>query len=189
MNYNYIESLLLYAKNGDSSSLEKLIEEFTPLIKKLSRKTFIPGYTSEDLQQECIISLLKSIEKYNPVTHRFVAYATNSIRNNLNYLIRSTLSHKNLNGPDALTFTGSLEDLNLTSKDSADYHLLNTQEKALYWQAIKQLTPEEQELFAYVNLKNHTLKSYAELKNISYSLASKRKQQIMKTLINFKNET
>ena len=73
MDYKYIESLLLSAKNGDIFSVEKLTEEFTPLIKSLYNKTYLTNYTKEDLQEECYLTLLKCIKTYKPESHRFVA--------------------------------------------------------------------------------------------------------------------
>lgn len=88
MDYKHIESLIISTKAGDTLSLENPTEEFTPLIKNICRKTHLPGYIQEDPEQECIISLMHCIEKYTPSHHKFVAYATNGIKNNLNYLIK-----------------------------------------------------------------------------------------------------
>ena len=162
MDYNHIESLLLSAKNGDVSSIETLTEEFTPLIKSLCNKTYLSSYTKEDLQEECYLTLLKCIKTYNPESHRFVAYATNAIKNNLNYLIRKNLKHKEITSQDCLTSTGSLDDLNLSSRNKIDEELLHSHTKKVILEAIKILSDEEKELFIYVILRRNTLKSYSE---------------------------
>lgn len=185
MDYKYIESLLLSAKNGYISSVEKLTEEFTPLIKSLCNKTYLTNYTKEDLQEECYLTLLKCIKTYKPESHRFVAYATNAIKNNLNYLIRKNLIHKEITSQDCLTSTGSLDDLNLSSKDKIDEELLHSHIKKTILEAIETLSTEEKELFIYVILKKNTLKSYSELKNISYSSTSKIKANILKRILNY----
>lgn len=185
MDYKHIESLLLSAKNEDISSIEKLTEEFTPLIKSLCNKTYLTNYTKEDLQEECYLTLLKCIKTYNPESHRFVAYATNAIKNNLNYLIRKNLIHKEITSQDCLTSTGSLEHLNLSSRDKIDEELLHSHTKKSILEAIETLTNEEKELFIYVLLKKNTLKSYSELKNISYSKTSKIKSKVLKTITNY----
>ncbi len=41
-----------------------------------------------DLQHECYQSLFKCLSLYNLDKHRFVAYATNAIKNNMNDLIK-----------------------------------------------------------------------------------------------------
>lgn len=185
MDYRHIESLLLSAKNEDISSIEKLIEKFTPLIKSLCNKTYLTNYTKEDLQEECYLTLLKCIRTYNPESHRFVAYATNAIKNNLNYLIRKNLIHKEITSQDCLTSTGSLDDLNLSSKNKIDEELLHSHTKKSILEAIETLSYEEKELFIYVLLKKNTLKSYSELKNISYSRTSKIKSKVLKTIQNY----
>ncbi len=185
MNYKNIESLLLSAKNGDIPSIEKLTQEFTPLIKSLCSKAHLTNYTKEDLENECYLTLLKSIQKYNPSKHRFVAYATNAIKNNLNYLIRKNLIHKEITSQDCLTSTGSLEHLNLSSRNTIDEELLHSHTKKSILEAIETLNYEEKELFIYVLLKKNTLKSYSKLKNISYSSTSKIKSKILKKITNY----
>ncbi len=185
MDYKYIESLLLSAKNGDIFSTEKLTEEFTPLIKSLCSKTHLSNHTKEDLENECYLSLITAIKKYNPESHRFVAYATNAIKNNLNYLIRKNLIHREITSQDSLTSTGSLEDLNLTTDEKIDEALISSHIKKTILKAVTTLNDDQKELFIYVQLRKNSLKSYAALKNISCSTASKRKVQIMKFLSDY----
>ena len=86
MNYDYIESLVRQSKDGDINSKEKLLEEFKPFIINISKRTFIYGYEFEDIINECYRILLKCISLYKIENHRFVAYATNGIKNNINDL-------------------------------------------------------------------------------------------------------
>ena len=44
MDYNYVESLAINAKQGDEKSKELIIKEFESYISSLSRNTFIYGY-------------------------------------------------------------------------------------------------------------------------------------------------
>lgn len=182
MDYGYIEYLIISTKEGNRISLEKLIDEFTPLIKKLSRTTFISNFTREDIEQECYLSLLKCIEKYNPKMHRFVGYATIGIKNNLNYLIRKNLNYKALNGEEALTSTGFIEDYNIAYGEAADAHIMLETKKKIFFEAMDTLTKEEKELLVYVNFKKNSLKSYAAMKRISYSSAYKKKIKIKEAL-------
>ena len=182
MDYNYIESLLLSAKSGTNSSIEKLAKEFTPLIKSLSNKVYLSNYTKEDLEEECYVTLLKCIKSYNPESHRFVAYATNAIKNNLNYLIRKNLIHREITSQDSLTPTGSLDYINLSTNENIDDSILNSHTKRIILDAVQALTYEEKELFIYVQVRKNTLKSYAALKGMSCSTASKRKFAILKKI-------
>lgn len=88
MDFNYIEALVTKCKNNDEDAKEKLSEEFRPLIYNISKRTFIDGYNAHDIIQECYQSLFKSVSMYNLEKHRFVAYATNAIKNNMNDLIK-----------------------------------------------------------------------------------------------------
>ena len=53
MDYEYIESLVLQAKDGNEDAKEKLCFEFKPLIMKTSSRTFIHGYDFQDIENEC----------------------------------------------------------------------------------------------------------------------------------------
>ena len=99
MDYNYIENLVRLSKAGDKYSKEKLIEEFRPFIINISKKTFIHGYEFEDIVNECYIALFKCISLYKIEMHRFVAYATNGIKNNINDLIRKNIKINKICGP------------------------------------------------------------------------------------------
>lgn len=186
MDYEKIENLVVRAKSFDKEATLDLITEFTPLMKSLSRKTHISNYAYEDINQECVISLLKCIKKYNLETHRFVAYATNGIKNNLNYLIRKNLVHREITSQDSLTPTGSLEDLNIGVAEEIDLNLIDEHNKKLIKKAVVNcLNDEQKELFIYIRLKKNTVKEYAKLKNISYTTAAKRKNIVLKILSEF----
>lgn len=47
MNFNYIESLVAKAKNGDVSSKEIIFKEFRPMILNISKRTFVHGEGTE----------------------------------------------------------------------------------------------------------------------------------------------
>ena len=102
MDYDYIENLVILSKTGDEYSKEKLIEEFRPFIINLSKKTLIPGYEFDDIVNECYIALFKCISLYKTEMHRFVAYATNGIKNNIHDLIRKNLKNSALHAANIL---------------------------------------------------------------------------------------
>ena len=89
MDYNYVESLAINAKQGDEKSKELIIKEFESYISSLSRNTFIYGYDVSDIKSECYKTLFTCLKLYNFKNHRFVAYAINGIKQHLHYLIRS----------------------------------------------------------------------------------------------------
>ena len=108
MNYDYIEDLVRKSKDGDKTSKEKLIEEFRPFITNLSKRTFIPGYDFDDFRNECYRILFKCISLYRTESHRFVAYATNGIKNNINDLIRTSIKTNNIHGSGAALCRGNI---------------------------------------------------------------------------------
>ena len=101
MNYKYVENLVRLSKNGDMKSKERLLEEFKPFIINISKRTFIHGYEFEDIMNECYKILLKCISLYKLENHRFVAYATNGIKNNINDLIRNSIKNNKISAYSA----------------------------------------------------------------------------------------
>ena len=61
MNFNYIESLVTKAKNGDVSAKEIIFEEFRPMILNISKRTFVHGYDFSDIEHECYATLLNAL--------------------------------------------------------------------------------------------------------------------------------
>eukprot|EP00831_Metopus_contortus_P059510 TRINITY_DN51486_c0_g1_i1.p1 TRINITY_DN51486_c0_g1~~TRINITY_DN51486_c0_g1_i1.p1 ORF type:complete len:260 (+),score=15.17 TRINITY_DN51486_c0_g1_i1:175-954(+) len=185
MDFKYIEQLVINCKNNDKSSKEKLAEEFRPFIYNISKKTFIDGYDIFDIQNECYHTLFKCVYSYNIKKHRFVGYATNAIRNNINDLIRRFKNRKSTEGIAALAFSDDFEknlpsqDINLEDLicDKCDYIELRL--------AINKLNEEEKELIDFIFFKNNTIRNYAYLKNICYSTANFRKKNVLKKIYKF----
>ena len=187
MNYEFIEKLVSDAKIGDLNAKETLIIEFTPFINSISRRFFIHGYERCDIKNECFLTLCNCIYKYKLDTHRFVAYATNSIKNNLNILVTRIVKRNNFDG--LFSLSGDID--NTVSLN----HLIEHENKSLEYEhdqlfsAIKNnLSDSERHLVLFVFFKKNTLTNYAYYENISYVTASKRKKKVLeklKTLILF----
>ncbi|MBN1049364.1 sigma-70 family RNA polymerase sigma factor [Clostridium botulinum] len=182
MDLKYVEMLAKKSKHGDNLSKENLIEEFRPFIRNLSRKTFIHGYDKNDIENECYKNLFKCLNSYDLEKHRFVAYATNGIKNNLNDLIRKTKNRDNSEGSCALTLSDDLEDALPSNEPNLEDMLCNECDLDLLKYAIKKLTKEEQELIDFIFFKNNTIRLYSNLKNMCYSTAAKRKMDVLKKI-------
>ncbi|NFO14108.1 sigma-70 family RNA polymerase sigma factor [Clostridium botulinum] len=182
MDLKYVEILAKKSKDGDNLSKENLIEEFRPFIRNLSRKTFIHGYDKNDIENECYKNLFKCLNSYDLEKHRFVAYATNGIKNNLNDLIRKTKNRDNSEGSCALTLSDNLEDALPSNEPNLEDMLCNECDLDLLKYAIKKLTKEEQELIDFIFFKNNTIRLYSSLKNMCYSTAAKRKMDVLKKI-------
>jgi RNA polymerase sigma factor (sigma-70 family) len=194
MDFNYVEALVTKCKNNDELSKEKLAEEFRPLIINISKRTFIDGYDINDIRNECYKSLFKCVTMYNLEKHRFVAYATNAIKNNIYDLIKRVKSRSSTEGNSALSLCDdfekdlpsqetSLEDLLCERCDYEDLRL-----------ALSNLNEDEKELIDFVFFKNNTVQNYAYLKNMCYSTAILRKKVTLKKIFNnisfyYKNTT
>lgn len=184
MDYDYIESLVKSSKDGDESSKEKLLEEFRPFIINISKRTFINGYEFEDVVNECYKILLRCISLYKIESHRFVAYASNGIKNSINNLIRCHLNnnyHKISKSP-LIPFDNYIE-------QTCNSHLPETEDLicSLYdieslKYALSKLTEDETDLITHIFFEEKTLKSYTDKKGISYSYGVKKKKYIFDKL-------
>ncbi len=187
MNFKYIEKLVTDCKNGDKLSKEKLAEEFRPLIFNISKRTFIDRYGIQDVQNECYQTLFKCVSLYNLERHRFVAYATNAIKNNINDLVKRIKTRRATEGNDALSLHEDVEkdlpsqDISLEDLfcDRCDYEELRL--------ALNNLNEEEKELIDFIFYKNNTVQNYAYFKNMPYSTANLKKKVILKKIFNYIN--
>jgi RNA polymerase sigma factor (sigma-70 family) len=182
MDFEKIENLALLSKEGDVSSKEALVKEFTPFILNLSKKSHVNGYEFEDLKSECFITLFKCLEVYDPQRHRFIAYAMNAIKNSIHTLIRNSVRREYKEGPKTLILDDSLEHVLFYNGDFIEEELyknsLNSKLKAI----IKDLTFQEQDLINYVFYKKYTVKRYASLRGMSYSRAYNMKVSVLNKL-------
>lgn len=184
MNYVYIESLVREAKIGNKNAQEKLFEEFKPMILKLSQKTYIDGYDFYDINHECYIALLKAIKLYDVSKHRFVAYATNAIKNNIKYLIRKSNSKGRSEIKDIFIETEILEQItqehvpNLEDK-VCDHLLMENIEEY-----INDVDPKYREILHYTLIKNETIKDYSKRKQVNYSTSVHMKKRGISELRN-----
>jgi len=182
MDFNEIEALVASAKTNDKLSKEKLVQEFRPFIINFSNKTFIHGYDTQDIQNECFRILFKCISLYDLSKHRFVAYATNGIKNSINDLIRKSKNRSSTEGFEALTLCDDLENT-LPSGDLGLEELLcsKSQFESLK-EAFNNLSDEEKELIIFVYFKNNSLVNYAYWKNMCYSTANRKKRILLNKL-------
>ncbi|WP_160688202.1 sigma-70 family RNA polymerase sigma factor [Clostridium sp. C2-6-12] len=185
MDYEYIENLVIASKSGNQKAKETLALEFTPLINSICRRTFIYGYERSDIRNECFTTLFYCVHKYKLEAHRFIAYATNGIKNNINDLIKKTVKQNGLNNfltlslyDDALDFLPSNENnLEETLCLLNDYNELS-------YVINNKLNTEEKQLISFLFFNKNTLTSYANHEKISYVAASKRKKKVLNKLKN-----
>ncbi|MGG7198543.1 sigma-70 family RNA polymerase sigma factor [Clostridium butyricum] len=187
MNYDYIENLVKKSKAGDESSKEMLIDEFRPFIINLSKRTFIPGYDYDDFKNECYRILFRCISLYKTESHRFVAYATNGIKNSINDLIRSSIKTNNIHGSGTAAYDNYVEETYLTGEPKIEEVLCSKYDSDCLKFAMSKLNEEELNLVDYLFFKDMTLKSYSTEKGICYSSAVKMKRFALDKLFMYFN--
>ena len=178
MDYDYIESLVKSSKDGDEKSKEKLLAEFRPFIINISKRTFINGYEFEDVVNECYKILLRCISLYKIDSHRFVAYASNGIKNSINSLIRS---HLNNNYP-LIPLDNYIEETCSSQLPETEDLIFNLYHMESLKYALSQLTEDERDLIKHIFFEEKTLKSYTDKKGTSYSYGVKKKKYILDKL-------
>ena len=187
MNYDYIENLVKQCKDGDESSKEKLIEEFRPFIINLSKRTFILGYDFDDFKNECYRILFRCILLYKIESHRFVAYATNGIKNSINDLIRRNIQTNNIHGSGAAVFDNFVEETYKANEPKIEEVLCSKYDSDCLKYAMNNLTSDERDLITHLFYEGKTLKSYTHKKGICYSYGVKIKRFVLDKLFMYVN--
>lgn len=177
-----LKELVLKAKENDVSAKIEILNKFKPYIIKQCNKIYLKDYTFEDLVQISFLSLLKAIEKFDIKKDNFVSYATITIKNNLNYLIRQKaklnyeVSIFKETGEN-IEFIDTLKD-NLETENSI---IQNETIKALMI-AVDSLSKEEKYIIKSIYFNNISLKDLSKKLNIKYITLAKRKERILKKL-------
>ncbi len=182
MNYDYIEVLVKESKDGNEESKKKLMEQFKPYILNICKRTFIHGYDFQDIENECYRILFRCVEIYDLDKHRFVAYATNGIKNSINYLIKHNVKYNDINGTSAQVLTPEIEQSLKSNEMSTEEILCSKCDCEQLKHALSTLDEKESELIDSIFFQETTVKKYAEQKNLSYSTIIKRKRSILDKL-------
>ena len=182
MDYNYMEKLIALAKAGNKDAKEKILIEFTPLIKKIAFRTYISGYEKEDLENEGYLALLQAINNYDSKRVSFVAYGTMAIKNSINNLIRKAVNRELVESNKALTFDGSLENLNLQEKLLTENYIIEKIDIKNLNNLLKTLNKEEQELIKSTIIDKISIRKYAATKNLNYTTTLYRQKKLLKKL-------
>ena len=181
MDVNLIEELVIKAKDGDMKAKEEIIDSFKLLIYKLSHNTYINGLTPSDIEHECYISLLKAIKSYDTNKHRFVAYCTNSIKNNLYSMVRKSVTHNKHEGDERYEYKDWLG-YNITDLVPIDQNIIDDEETNSLNMAIKSLSHDDLEIINELFYKNRAIKEYAYVNHMLYQSVYNKKRRIIKKL-------
>lgn len=182
MDYNKVEQLVLLSKENNERAKEELVKEFTPLIKKLSYKNHIFGYEAIDLESECYQTLFKCVLYYNLNSHRFVAYATNALKNTVYYLIRKTCDKFKQEAIEYVSDPEIIDSTKHVNIQGSEESIYSDDDIEIIKKAVSMLSEKDKDILLFVVANKNTLKDYAAKNNISYSTALLRKKYALNRL-------
>lgn len=116
---------ILLAKQGDIDSIEKIVTEYRNLIYIRNKTLFLKGAEREDLVQEGMIGLMKSIKSFDENRSAcFSTFASLCIKRQIITAVKNYNSEKNKNLNNAMQGEGysELEDLIRYSSPSLKYY-------------------------------------------------------------------
>ena len=176
MDYKYIESLVKLAKEKNTEAQELLVEEFKPIIYGLTKKISASGYEREDLISESYRILFNCIEKYDSSKHRFVAYSINAIKNNFKYILRKSTRRGDYEGLISKDIALDLESIIPHEEGTYEKNESDIIDDQILKHIFKDLAKDELELINLIVFEDYTVREYAKLKKLNYSMAVKKKK-------------
>ncbi|CUO16772.1 MAG: sigma-70 family RNA polymerase sigma factor [Clostridium sp.] len=176
MDYKYIESLVKLAKEKNTEAQELLVEEFKPIIYGLTKKISASGYEREDLISESYRILFNCIEKYDLSKHRFVAYSINAIKNNFKYILRKSTRRGDHEGLISKDIAADLESIIPHEEGTYEKNESDIIDDQILKHIFKDLAKDELELINLIVFEDYTVREYAKLKKLNYSMAVKKKK-------------
>ena len=181
MDYNHIEELVRSIKKGNELSKLELLKEFKPYVLSYISKSYIKGYDKNDLENECYLALLNSINSYDCNKHRFIAYGLCSIKNRLKYLYKLS---KNKDVPEeAIMFNYNEESDTIMDNSLLTEDIIILRENLKKIKSTLECTsPEYYNLFHKVIINKMPLSSYSKKYNINYYNAYKMKKDILRII-------
>ena len=176
MDYKYIESLVKLAKEKNTEAQELLVEEFKPIIYGLTKKISASGYERENLISESYRILFNCIEKYDLSKHRFVAYSINAIKNNFKYILRKSTRRGDHEGLISKDIAADLESIIPHEEGTYEKNESDIIDDQILKHIFKDLAKDELELINLIVFEDYTVREYAKLKKLNYSMAVKKKK-------------
>ncbi|MBP1889177.1 RNA polymerase sigma factor (sigma-70 family) [Clostridium moniliforme] len=179
-------NLIKLAKENNLEAKEKLINKYSPIIKKQIKKySFIDCYDNEDLMQYGIMSILKAINTFDiEKSPSFSAYVKFAIYNNFAYLCRQNNINNKASSLNLQTEEGSeIIDL-IEDKLTVEDIFINNYENDRIYKALNILNYEEKRLFKFLMYSGIKcpLKRYSEIYKIKYSTCLYKKSKLAKKL-------
>lgn len=193
------EELSLKAQEGDESSVDILLSKYKSLVNKIARSYFLTGGDIEDIAQEGMIGLYKSIIHFNQQKNAsFKTFASTCIKHQIQSAIRIASSEKNKVLSSAIPLidqTDNDEDEELkelpipSDLPSPDDKLIEKEKLQEIKQKIYQkLTPLELKVLS-LYLKGYSYNEISQIGNINKKSIDNALSRIKTKLSFLKNET
>ena len=170
MEFKNINELIILAKNGNKQALMELFNNYLPFINNFLKTVSNDSYEFEDLKQECYLTLIKCLEKYDDTTYPFTSYYIKSCKNNVYSFIKT---NRNI-CIDHYDFIEDTIDL-----DSVVVHKLNLDKLKL---ALAHLKPDERRIIIDYFYNNLSLIEMSAKYNLKYITLVKRKNKVLQKL-------
>lgn len=195
MNYTD-EELVLLAQQGKEDAMNELLSKYKSLVNKISRSYFLIGGDMEDIVQEGMIGLYKSITHFSQKNASFKTFATTCIKHQIQSAVRVASSEKNKILSQALPIT---EDHNQEDEEEIELlipsNLPSPDDKVLehekldeiYFLINKNLSELEKKILS-LYLKGYSYNEISSIANVSKKSIDNGLSRIKKKLSFLKKE-
>ncbi|BDR68546.1 RNA polymerase sigma factor (plasmid) [Clostridium tetani] len=173
--------LLCEYKRGNNKALEKIIENFIPLILKEASKYKIKCYDYEDLVQHGYLSVIKACNKYKDNGDNFIPYCIKAIKNNYKALLKGEIKHYR-EIPDEFILNKA-EDYMFTLEDEV---IAYEKIKELY-KALDKLSSNERYIIGSFYIENKAMGEIASTTSKNYNEIRYAKDKAIKKLQKYLN--
>ena len=179
-----LNSIVLRAKEGDNKAMTKIIEKFKPFILKQCNSIYIKDYEKEDLIQIGLMSLINAVKHFKLENKKdFTGYAICTIKNNYNCEIRQKCKFNYEISLNTNQNIYNMIEMFPSAEVIENDYIRKLQIKQLYI-FLGKLTKDDQELIDWIYLKQRSVKSFANMKDLRYETCVRRKNAILIKLRN-----
>ena len=170
-----MHQLIKRYREGDNRSLQKIIDNFVPIILKEASKYKIKCYEYEDLVQHGYLSVIKALNMYKGNGDSFKFYCIKAIKQNYKALLKGQIKHHREipEEKDIYPYEFTLED-----------EILAYEKIKEVYNALDSLTKEERDIIEGFYFKDKSMNSIAKQQNKSYNNIRYQKDKIIKKLQN-----
>lgn len=187
-----INEVVIKARNGDCESMEYILKCFKPKVTAICREYFLLGADFDDILQEGMIGLYKSIMAYNiDKNDNFSSFATMCIHHQVQNAVKVASSKKNhpLNDYISINIEGRFSETDdspkimlQTSDKCAEQLSLDKESENNLYQKVKQTLTNLQYSILLMYLNGYSYNEIASSYDITYKNVDNSIQSIKRKL-------